>query len=110
MFENYNNSPNETLGSSIFFSDKLVNGSTFSVQYSHLERDNEQPLSGPVTFSLYSISEDYYKYELSRQIKLSSQYDANSNPVTIYSNVEGGYGIFMGFSESKYTVEFDGSI
>lgn len=110
MFENYNNSPNETLGSFIFFSDKLVNGSTFSVQYSHLERDNEQPLSGPVTFSLYSISEDYYRYELSRQIKINSQYDVNSNPVTIYSNVDGGYGIFMGFSESKYTVEFDGSI
>jgi hypothetical protein len=108
LFDNYKYYTDIQVGSTVFFSDKLVRNQIFSIKYFHIRR--EQNLTGSAIFSLYSISEDYYRYELSRHIKLNSQYDANSNPVTIYSNVEGGYGIFMGFSESKYTVEFDGSI
>jgi hypothetical protein len=107
LFDNYKEIFSQQVGKGIFFSDKLVQGKEFPVRYAFILE--EQHFSKTATFSLFSISEDYYKYELSRHIKLNSQYDANSNPVTIYSNVEGGYGIFMGFSESKYTVEFDES-
>jgi hypothetical protein len=110
IFENFSQFGDDQVGRTIFFSDKLIQGEVFSFNYGHLVYDNEPELAGTVTLSLFSISEDYYRYELSRHIKFNSQYDANSNPVTIYSNVDGGYGIFMGFSESKYTVEFDGSI
>lgn len=105
LFENFKDLFSEQVGREIFFSDKLVQGKTFSVQYFHLLRESSFDYSA--TFSIFSISEDYYRYELSRHIKLNTQYDANSNPVTIYSNVEGGYGIFMGFSEAKYTVQFN---
>ncbi len=108
IFENYAGIADSQVGESVFFSNKLFHTNLFSFQFYHIVYENEPELEGTTTFSLYSISEDYYRYELSRHIKLNSLGDANSNPVTIYSNVEGGYGIFMGFSESKYTVEFGG--
>jgi hypothetical protein len=68
---------------------------------------NETLPSEPQNFALYSTSEDFFKYDKSRLIKENSQFDANSNPVTIYSNVVGGYGIFVGFSKSSISVSFE---
>jgi hypothetical protein len=90
-----------------FFSDKLIQGSNYSVLYFIGLNLNETLPSEPQNFALYSTSEDFFKYDKSRLIKENSQFDANSNPVTIYSNVVGGYGIFVGFSKSSISVSFE---
>lgn len=59
-----------------------------------------------VTVRLYSISEDYYKYNLSKLKYREAERDPNSEPVIVYSNVTGGYGIFAGISYSDYTYRF----
>jgi hypothetical protein len=104
IFENHN-----VFGSTAyyaFFSDRLIQGSNYSVLYLSGLNLNETLPSDTFIFSLYSTSEDFFKYDKSRLIKENSQFDANSNPVTIYSNVVGGYGIFVGFSKSTIGVSF----
>jgi hypothetical protein len=87
-----------------FFSDRLIQGENFSIEYSyHSNYGDKQPDS--IRFTLYSINEDYYKYNSSLYKKEISQYDANSDPVMIYSNVKNGYGILVGYTKSTYTIQ-----
>lgn len=59
-----------------------------------------------VTVRLYTISEEYYKYNRSKLKYMEAEQDPNSEPVILYSNVTGGYGIFAGISYSEYTYTF----
>lgn len=91
-----------------FFSDKFIDGTHFSIQYTLLINGAERiPPSTQYTFPLYSTSKDFYIYNMSRLLYEDSRYDANSNPVTIYSNVVGGYGIFFGLSKSTIETSFN---
>ncbi len=53
-----------------------------------------------VTVELRSITAEYYKYHstLTRQLQLIK--DPFAEPVTIFNNIEGGYGNFSGFTHS----------
>ena len=51
-----------------------------------------------VFVELRSITEDYYKYHSSLTRQLIVRQDPFAEPVTIYNNIEGGYGNFSGFS------------
>lgn len=53
-----------------------------------------------VYVELRSITEEYYKYHstLTRQLQLIK--DPFAEPVTIFNNIEGGYGNFSGFTHS----------
>ncbi|HUR30086.1 MAG TPA: DUF4249 family protein, partial [Saprospiraceae bacterium] len=51
-----------------------------------------------VFIELRSITEDYYKYHSSLTRQLIVRQDPFAEPVTIYNNIEGGYGNFSGFS------------
>lgn len=56
-----------------------------------------------VYVELRSVSEDYYRYHstLARQVLVRQ--DPFAEPVSIYNNVEGGYGNFSGFSSNVFS-------
>ena len=81
------------------FSDELINGSKYQLKLktSSSLSENKKELH------LLSISKTLYKYRKSWIRHSSSQYPDITNPiepVTLFSNVKGGYGIFAGYSDS----------
>ena len=51
-----------------------------------------------VFVELRTITESYYKYHSSLARQLIVRQDPFAEPVTIFNNIEGGYGNFSGFS------------
>lgn len=72
--------------------DKPTNGDTTSVQ------------NGKVMLRIMSVSEDLYNYSKSIEYyKLNDNVNSNqTTPLEIFSNVEGGYGIFGGYSQTLF--------
>ncbi len=100
---------------SIVFTDELFNGEQTSIKANYWIQTGEMPLvgGGPdygylLFVSFRSISESYYNY-IRKQIIY--QYSLESNiftglpdPVHMYSNITGGYGIFAGYSSDNKTI------
>jgi hypothetical protein len=103
----------------IAFSDKTINGQkcNFTVTIGGIDLGlpfyNDDPDTNDpdnhkksVYFRLYSITEEYYKY-LQTLNKYSKNYgNPLSDPVLVYSNVTGGYGIFAGAAVSSDSLVF----
>ena len=100
---------------SIVFTDELFDGEQTSIKANYWIQTGEMPLIGEgpeygylLFVSLRSISESYYNY-IRKQIIY--QYNLESNiftglpdPVHMYSNITGGYGIFAGYSSDNKTI------
>lgn len=56
-----------------------------------------------VHVELRTITEAYYKYHSSLARQLIVRQDPFAEPVSIFNNIEGGYGNFSGFSPNIYT-------
>ncbi len=81
------------------FSDELINGSKYRMKLKTGEALSENRKE----LHLLSISETLYKYRKSWIRHSSAQYPDITNPiepVTLFSNVKGGYGIFAGYSDT----------
>ncbi len=93
-----------------FFSDKYFQENFIHFRYYFYGIFNESVkgyyVPDDVTARLYTISEEYYKYNQSKLKYMEAEHDPNSEPVIMYSNVTGGYGIFAGISYSEYTYTF----
>lgn len=106
----------------IAFSDKAINGRNYNLRISVYGVDFGMPFLDDrgttdgvpdstdhkkvISFRLYSITEDYYKY-----IQTFNQYKKNygnplTEPVMIYSNISGGYGIFGAAAVSTDSLVF----
>ena len=110
-------SPNPIRG--IAFSDKTINGqkSDLTITISCIAIGLPFWIDDPsynkdgnhkkvIYFRLYSITEEYYKY-----IQTLNQYNKDydnplADPVQVYSNVTGGYGIFAGAAVSTDSIVF----
>lgn len=55
---------------------------------------------------LHSISKAYYDYSISFYKQNQAEKDFYAEPVSVYSNTEGGYGIFAGYSTSTLSATF----
>jgi len=100
---------------SIVFTDELFDGQQTSIKANYWIQTGEMPLIGEgpeygytLFISLRSVSESYYNY-IRKQIIY--QYSLESNiftglpdPVHMYSNITGGYGIFAGYSSDNKTI------
>jgi len=100
---------------SIVFTDELFDGEQTSIKANYWIQTGEMPLIGEgpeygyiLFVSLRSISESYYNF-IRKQIIY--QYSLESNiftglpdPVHMYSNITGGYGIFAGYSSDNKTI------
>lgn len=97
---------NENVGSSegIFFKDLLFDGRDITLS---LESEYWQIQGGPARlhFFLRTISEDFYRYKTTALLQNETSGNPFAQPAGVYNNIENGFGIFGGFSQSVFVYE-----
>jgi hypothetical protein len=94
----------------LIFSDRMFDGKTCSVKIYYAI----QPWGGDyrLKITFRSISESYYKYKEKQFAYLFSLqndiFSGMSDPVQLYSNIKGGYGIFAGYSTDEKEIIVSG--
>ncbi|MCB0736013.1 MAG: DUF4249 domain-containing protein [Bacteroidetes bacterium] len=101
---NFNSSDN-VQGEKLLFQDAGFNGKKhtygFSTEYYNvLNRWQEPGFPTAIQLRVYAISEAVFRYFESASRYESAKYDPFATPVQVYSNVEGGFGIFGGASST----------
>lgn len=98
-FEEYNYSddllPNLE-DESNFINDELFNGETYELKILIKEKDIKEDTV--ITVELATVSKEYYLYHTTRIRQKIASDDPFSEPVQVYNNIEGGYGIFAGYN------------
>lgn len=82
--------------------DLLFNGKEVELSFRTFYGITDYPLG---TFSLRTLSEDYYKYQLTSALQQNTSGDPFAQPVNVHNNIENGFGIFAGYSSSHYSWE-----
>ncbi|MCF6353143.1 MAG: DUF4249 domain-containing protein [Cyclobacteriaceae bacterium] len=95
----------QSYGQNILFNDELFNGSTYKMNV--LSSRWGSPDENQYTYfvALANTSESYYRYELSSQLQYWVDGDPFAQPVTVYNNIENGFGIFSAFNTAVFKVE-----
>jgi hypothetical protein len=93
----------------LIFTDKMYDGKHCSVKiYFATQSDSDYKLK--ITFR--SVSESYYKYKEKQFAYLfsldSDIFSGMSEPINLYSNITGGYGIFAGYSSDEKEIIVSG--
>lgn len=86
----------------MIFSDKQIDGNEVNIPIKITGRYSTwaEELKLNYKIMLFSISEDYYKYAISYYEQVLANEDFYAEPKSVFSNIEGGYGIFAGYSKS----------
>ncbi|MEM9929740.1 MAG: DUF4249 family protein, partial [Bacteroidota bacterium] len=87
-------------GYGLVVSDQPFNGTTFRIR---LQVDNYQEL--PVYLEVFNLTEDAYRYAVSRQAYNDAGDNPFAEPVSIHNNIEGGYGFFVVASRERVMLE-----
>jgi hypothetical protein len=88
----------------IFFDDQFFNGREYTVElgWSDSEASYEMSPDGHrFAITLWSVSEEYYKYRLTLQKQKDQMKDPFAQPVQVYNNIENGFGAFGAYSQSQ---------
>lgn len=80
------------------FNDESFNGQSKSIRLELFNFYEEQEITRYLIAELMHISKDYYNYFTSIQKQNISQNDIFAEPTQLYTNIEGGLGIFAGAS------------
>ena len=88
-------------GKGMLFNDNLFNGNTYEFVFS-TEKYFYDTTS--IVINLKSISEDYFKYLATYYKYMDTNYDPFMEKVSVYSNIEGGVGVFGGYSTTTDTI------
>lgn len=99
----------------LIFNDNLFDGKATSIKVNYGVRDglfqkigNGPGYQYPLSVSFRSVSEPYFLYKQKQIVYLfsleSDILTGQPEPVQLYSNVEGGYGIFAGYSSDNKTI------
>jgi hypothetical protein len=96
-FFNYN------YGNLCYFSDANFNGSKISVGCL-FKPEYSWDGTNFLDVQLNSISREYYLYVKSLDKYLLAKDNIFTEPVNVYSNIEGGYGIFAAYNKSLYRI------
>lgn len=90
------------LGGGILIQDEFFNGKAFNctlpIQYAY---DPSKFKIGQLIVELRVVSEEYYRYFSSLSRQFASRGEPFSEPVFVFNNVEGGKGVFAGYSGSR---------
>jgi hypothetical protein len=93
----------------LIFADKMFNGKHCSVKI-YFATQAYADYNLKITFR--SVSESYYKYKERQFAYLFSLendiFSGMSEPINLYSNITGGYGIFAGFSSDEKSIIVSG--
>ncbi len=101
----------QNYGQSIFFNDAFFNGQTYTMNLDIFDYDDSQNSSPPSqskpVYKVYinNTSKSYYLHELSTLLKKWNTDDPFAQPVTVFNNIENGFGIFGGYNTAVYKVE-----
>jgi hypothetical protein len=93
---------NQYVNSGILIKDILFNGKETELSFKTLNADISA--YSKVVITLRTISEDLYKYKTTRQLQENTSGDPFAQPVNVFSNIENGFGIFAGYSQSSFTL------
>ena len=102
----------------VAFTDKIINGQKYSLAVTVLgldigkpfvENGEEIPNSHKKTiyFRLYSITKECFTYIQTLNLYNQNLTNPLANPVTVYSNIKGGYGIFAGAAVATDSIVFN---
>ncbi len=105
-----------TMQFGLAFSDKTINGKTYRLRII-LEGANIgmpfcddnypfPPHKTSIYFRLYSIPKEYFKYIQTLNLFYKNYNNPLAEPTQVYSNIEGGYGIFAGAAISVDSLVF----
>ena len=92
-------------GYRFIFSDQYFNGKEYTIPVSFFV-GHTSPRKKDLNIYLISISEQYYNYVTSAINQQENNDDYYAEPTQVYNNIINGFGIFAGFSASKYVMEF----
>jgi hypothetical protein len=97
----------------IVFSDKIINGRKHKLTVSY-QQERYNGMSDTIFnfavgreviyFRLYSIGKEYFNYIQSLDLFYDKLGNPLAEPVKVYSNIEGGYGIFAGASVTSDSI------
>lgn len=92
----------------VAFSDNVINGKTYSLNLIIWRNPahSDNGLKRVMYFHLYSISENYFKYIRTLNLYNAKFGKPHSEPVQVFSNITGGYGIFTGAAVSCDSLVF----
>jgi Domain of unknown function (DUF4249) len=94
----------------LIFTDKMFDGKSCSVKVYYAITPGEGDYKLKITFR--SISESYFKYKEKQFAYLfsldSDIFSGMSEPIQLYSNIKGGYGIFAGYSSDEKVIIVSG--
>lgn len=104
VFSDFNSS-----GSFLLFNDVLFEGkereikvSTF-FQYPRCSIDCSS--EAEINFYVRKVSKQYFDYRQTLELQQSLEGDPFAEPVSVYNNIENGYGIFAGFQTSTFLLD-----
>jgi len=101
------NMPNATFDSDqlgILFSDELIDGQSVQLKLSAKINQLEAGMFPEIVGELRTVSENYYQYYTSLARQQESKDRPFTEPVSVFSNIENGLGIFAGFSTYRDSV------
>ena len=93
----------------LIFTDKMFDGKHCSVK---IYFATQAYADYNLTITFRSVSESYYKYKERQYAYLFSLgndiFSGMSDPINLYSNIKGGYGIFAGYSSDEKMITISG--
>jgi hypothetical protein len=103
-YETNNPAVDKKYDNGLLFTDYLFDGKKYEITF---KIDDWSFYSGKkYYFVLESMSRARFYYEKSTRLYYNMQYDPFSEPIQIFNNIENGYGIFAGFSNSVKVYSF----
>ena len=90
---------NESFYTAPFFKDTLFDGQTHAIE---LSGNYNAPGRTRLRVQVLHVSETYYEHLRSAKSHESTLDNPFAEPVSVYSNVENGYGIFAGYSSQTF--------
>lgn len=98
-------------GMSRIFSDELIDGKRYDLSLligqGNILHNGKQKGKGYVEFYLNAISKEMYDYIITYKKYAEAKETPMIEPAKVYSNINGGLGIFAGYSRSKYVMEVE---
>jgi hypothetical protein len=88
-----------------YFDNCLFNDNSFTDQLVNLNLNLLSSLNTENYVQLVHVSSDYFNYQKSIRLAADASGNPFSQPVQIYSNIEGGLGIFAGYAAEEQLIE-----
>ena len=94
---------------SVLFSDEDFDGEQTSLTFYSLLSLSNEAHRGKVVGELRTVSKDYYLYHTSLSRQIANKDRPFVEPISVYTNIENGLGIFSGYAQYRDSVSISSS-